>query len=51
MRCWPVKRANDEASPVREKPGMAYSQGMRIYYLRLITRDFTMWELIEETSR
>jgi len=36
--------------PVREV-GMAYSQGMPIYYLRLNTRDFTMWQLIEETSR
>jgi hypothetical protein len=34
-----------------EKPGMASSPGMPIYYLRLNTRNFTMWELIEETSR
>ena len=27
------------------------AQGMPIYYLRLNTRDFTMWELIEETPR
>ena len=37
-------------------PGVAATsrttpQGMPIYYLRLNPRDFTMWELIEETSR
>ena len=36
---------------MREKADMASSPGMPIYYLRLNTRDFTMWELIEETSR
>ena len=31
----------DEGAPVREQPGMAYSRGMPIYYLRLNTRDLT----------